>query len=321
MAKSEVVQDKEEEKQKIVDGALATAITSSQQAALSQKKESDLLSTVSHSQDLQKTLSKILETTGGFGYDWLNDIWRSVLDKLGLLDKVERTTYWVTWLWLRTFFKIAWKGRIYGEMFPDFGSGIFVGNHVSHVDPFILAQAIQKRVVWMSKEENFQTPIVRSIFKNYSAFPLKRGAHDEEAMAKVRSVLKTDSWVGWFPEGTRSYDGTLGEFHTGPIRMAIEERVPIVPVVSAGLEKVLPKGSLFIKLGTPVSIMIGKPVYYDEYYDSELTYAKLQELADKLKATMTDMLTELHAIHRLRDGTSLHETEKQLSIGYPRAKN
>ncbi|OLS13363.1 MAG: 1-acyl-sn-glycerol-3-phosphate acyltransferase [Promethearchaeota archaeon CR_4] len=320
MEKTEVIQKKDQEKEKIVDGALATTMLQSEQIALTNKKSKDFFTSISKSQDFQKMLSKVLESTGGLGIDLMNNVFVDILEKLGLFEKMSKTLYWSTWLWLRTFFRIAWKGRVYGDMFPEYGSGIFVGNHVSHLDPFMLSQAIHKRVIWMSKEENFQTPIVRSIFKNFGAFPLKRGTHDEVAWATAKEVLKTDNWLGMFPEGTRSFDGTLGEFHTGPIRMAIEARVPIVPVVSAGLEKILPKGGLFIKLGVPVSIMVGSPIYYEEYYDTELTYALLEELADKLKAVMTDMLDKLHAIHHLRDGSSLHETEKQLSIGYPRAK-
>jgi 1-acyl-sn-glycerol-3-phosphate acyltransferase len=308
----------EKEKQKVIDGALATLVPG-EELALREQKEKDLLGKISKSQELQKTLSKILEATGGLGFDWGNTLVQEILSKLGLTEKAQNTLYWFTWISLRSLTRALWKMKIYGEMFPDYGTGVVVGNHVSHVDPFLIGQAVSRKVIWMSKEENFQTPIIKSIFANYGAFPVKRGAHDEEAWVKGKEVLKKD-WLGMFPEGTRSWDGTLGEFHTGSIRMAVEARVPIVPVVSAGVEKVLPKGALFFKIGPVISMMIGKPIYYEEYYDTELTYARLQELTDKLKGVMTEMLGELHEIHQLRDGTTLRETEKELSIGYPRVK-
>ncbi len=319
MEKPEVVHQKHVEKQEVVDGALATLVPR-EELALQGEKEKGLLGKLSKSQELQKTLSKILEATGGLGYDWANTLVREILSKFGLLDKAENTLYWTTWIGLRLLCRSAWNCKIYGEMFPEYGSGVVVGNHVSHADPFFIGQSVHRKIIWMSKEENFQTPIVRSIFRNYGAFPVKRGAHDEEAWAKGKEVIARGDWLGMFPEGTRSFDGTLGEFHTGAIRMAIEARVPIVPIVTTGLEKVLPKGGLFFKIGTPVSMLVGKPITYEEYYDSELTYARLQELTDKLKAVMTDMLAELHDIHHLRDGTTLRENEKELSIGYPRVK-
>ena len=324
MEKPEIIHqgrmDKQAEKSKVLDGALATLIPQEEHIAPAHEKEQDLIGKLSKSQDLQKMLAKLLQVTGGLGYDWGNTLLREILSKFNLLDKAENTLYWATWVSLRAFCRVAWKCKIYGEMFPEYGAGVVVGNHVSHADPFFISQAIHRKVIWMSKEENFQTPIVRSIFKNYGAFPVKRGAHDEVAWAKGKEIIARGDWLGMFPEGTRSFDGTLGEFHTGAIRMAIEARVPIVPIVTAGLEKVLPKGGLFIKIGTPVSILVGRPIYYEEYYDSEITYSRLQELTQKLKNIMTEMLAELHEIHALRDGTTLRNSEKELSIGYPPRK-
>ena len=44
-----------------------------------------------------------------------------------------------------------------------------------------------------------------------------------------------------YPEGTRSTDGTVGEFHSGAVRLARDCGVPIVPVAVLGTRDVLPK--------------------------------------------------------------------------------
>jgi hypothetical protein len=66
--------------------------------------------------------------------------------------------------------------------------------------------------------------------------------------------------------------------------------------------------------------MVGKPIYYEDFYDKAPTYYDLQNLTDELRNIVFEMREELNGIHALRDGSALKETEHQLSIGYPRAK-
>ncbi|HMF29844.1 MAG TPA: lysophospholipid acyltransferase family protein [Candidatus Lokiarchaeia archaeon] len=308
------------EKQRNVDENMATAAVATDQEQ-GQELQANVLGTLSTSKGLQKALSKILKSTQGLGFDWANKVWRDVLAQFGLIDKAEKTLYWITWVGLRTLCRLAWKCHVYGEMFPEYGAGIVVGNHVSHVDPFFISQAVHRRVLWMSKDENFETPIITSIFRNYGAFPVARGQHDEEAMNHAKQVITNGDWLGMFPEGTRSLTADLLPFHTGAVRLAIEMQVPIVPVITAGIRKVLPKGSLFIKVGTPISIMVGKAIYYEEYYGKTPTYNNLQNLTDELQTIVYEMRKELNDIHGLRDGSTLRDTEQQLSIGYPKAKD
>jgi 1-acyl-sn-glycerol-3-phosphate acyltransferase len=49
-----------------------------------------------------------------------------------------------------------------------------------------------------------------------------------------------------FPEGTRSPDGELRDFHRGAFWIAARNRVPVVPVVISGTERVLAKRSFRI---------------------------------------------------------------------------
>ena len=62
-----------------------------------------------------------------------------------------------------------------------------------------------------------------------------------------------------FPEGTRSPDGHLRWFKSGPFHLALEARVPIVPVTVSGSQRITPKGELRIHPGV-VKIVYGKPI-------------------------------------------------------------
>jgi putative phosphoserine phosphatase/1-acylglycerol-3-phosphate O-acyltransferase len=49
------------------------------------------------------------------------------------------------------------------------------------------------------------------------------------------------------PEGTRSATPALGRFKKGAFRLAMEARVPIVPVVFRNVLDALPKGGLVVR--------------------------------------------------------------------------
>jgi|TARA_B110000459_G_scaffold181214_1_gene208458 1-acyl-sn-glycerol-3-phosphate acyltransferase len=57
-----------------------------------------------------------------------------------------------------------------------------------------------------------------------------------ETLKICRETLQKNGSVLFFPEGTRSKDGTMAEFKKGAFSVAAKEKVPIVPItiVNAG---------------------------------------------------------------------------------------
>ena len=70
--------------------------------------------------------------------------------------------------------------------------------------------------------------------------------------------LKAGRTVVIYPEGTRSTDGSVGEFRSGALRLARECGVPIVPVAVTGTADVLPKGGRWSP--APMQVHIGEAV-------------------------------------------------------------
>nr|MDO8118868.1 1-acyl-sn-glycerol-3-phosphate acyltransferase [Candidatus Sigynarchaeota archaeon] len=52
----------------------------------------------------------------------------------------------------------------------------------------------------------------------------------------------------------------------GAARMAIEARVPIIPVGLTGPDKILPKGAKFPNFNTKMTAQIGEPITIHEKY-------------------------------------------------------
>jgi len=60
----------------------------------------------------------------------------------------------------------------------------------------------------------------------------------------ARDMVETNRSVMMAPEGTRSPDGRMLPFKKGAFHFALSERLPIYPIVAAGVSEAMPKGSL-----------------------------------------------------------------------------
>ncbi|MBY9004905.1 MAG: 1-acyl-sn-glycerol-3-phosphate acyltransferase [Candidatus Lokiarchaeota archaeon] len=226
--------------------------------------------------------------------DAMNEKYREFIKNRDI-EKVEgRLQWWAAYIYVKLVCRLLWNFKAEypnKNMFPEYGPGIVVANHLSHIDPFFLGAACHRRIRYMSKLDNFKTPIVKTLFTNLGAFKLDR-ENPTLGWAQAKEIINGGEWVGIFPEGTRSIEGELGEFRTGAVRLAIETGVPIVPMAVLGSEHALPKGKLVMK-PTQVKVRVGDPIYFDTYDINKVTYEDIKRLSEDLRTVVTE----------LRDGT------------------
>jgi putative phosphoserine phosphatase/1-acylglycerol-3-phosphate O-acyltransferase len=125
---------------------------------------------------------------------------------------------------------------------------VFIFNHQSNVDVLILCKLIRKDSVALAKKELKYTPI-GPIFQAAGVIFLDRSDRKKSiaAMQPAVDALKNGTCVGIAPEGTRSKDYNLGEFKKGAFHLAMDAKVPIVPIIIKNAHDVMPKGSNLIK--------------------------------------------------------------------------
>jgi 1-acyl-sn-glycerol-3-phosphate acyltransferase len=144
------------------------------------------------------------------------------------------------------------------------GGCIVVANHSSHADTAVLLAALPpkaKPVFGAAADYWFDVPVRRFIATSLAGvLPVRRSGDGSYAalLAAARPALRAGRTVVIYPEGTRSTDGTVGEFRSGALRLARECGVPIVPVAVLGTADVLPKGGRFSP--APMQVRIGEPI-------------------------------------------------------------
>ena len=134
------------------------------------------------------------------------------------------------------------------EHVPPRGAAILAGNHISWIDPVLLAcwltPATKRPIHWMGKAEAMRWPLVGAFLRANGVFGVRRGAADLEAFRLAESILAEGHLLGIYPEGTRSLDGRLGAFRDGAALLALRSGVPVLPIAVSGTNRLWPRGSL-----------------------------------------------------------------------------
>jgi glycerol-3-phosphate dehydrogenase (NAD(P)+) len=140
---------------------------------------------------------------------------------------------------LQPFFLIYFRmSRIGREHIPASGPVIIAANHRSFLDPFVIATMARRPMYYVAKKELFRRHWQAWVLNALGAFPVDRGAGDEQSMATARAILDRGDIVLMFPEGTRIRPGSLGTPKRGVGRLALESGVPVVPVAVIGTEAI-----------------------------------------------------------------------------------
>jgi 1-acyl-sn-glycerol-3-phosphate acyltransferase len=140
---------------------------------------------------------------------------------------------------LQPFFHAYFRMRRLGmEHVPTSGPVIFAANHRSLLDPFVIGTLTKRPVYYVAKKELFGHPVVGWLLSRLGAFPIDRGAGDQQAMETARRILERGDCVVIFPEGTRTRPGPLGQPRRGVGRLALQTGAPVVPVAVLGTEAI-----------------------------------------------------------------------------------
>jgi glycerol-3-phosphate dehydrogenase (NAD(P)+) len=150
---------------------------------------------------------------------------------------VNSLVYWpLRWL-LKAGILVYFRLRRLGtEHIPE-GGVILASNHRSFLDPFAIGCCLGRPIYFVAKQELFKNPLLGWLLNCLGAFPIKRGASDEESVATSLALLERGEAVVIFPEGTRIRTGSLAPPKRGVGRLALESGSAVVPIAVTNSER------------------------------------------------------------------------------------
>ncbi len=177
------------------------------------------------------------------------------------------------------------------DLLPWKGPAVIVANHASLVDILVVFDLFRP-FKWVSKIENFKIPFVGWNMRLNGYVPLLRGDRDSVVamLARCSDLLGKGNPVLFFPEGTRSKDGQMRPFKDGAFELAMEHRVPLIPVSVHGTSRALPKHGMVLKEHVDAHVDVLEPM-------DPADYASVAELRDAARERIAVALAERDADH------------------------
>lgn len=201
---------------------------------------------------------------------------------------------------MRILTRRRWSGQ---DRLPSTGGVIIAPNHISHVDPFVLAHFVYAAGRWprfLGKASLWQIPVVGYLLGKLQHIPVDRGSTDAvKSLEALNDAVRQGAAVIIYPEGTTTREPALWPMRgkTGAARLALATGAPVVPVAMWGPERIFdPRtGRLRLRPRTPVSVVAGAPVDLSRWRDVPATRAVLDEMTDTIMLQIRDLLAGLRA--------------------------
>ncbi len=151
----------------------------------------------------------------------------------------------------------------------------FVANHQSMVDIPATIAGLRIWAGFIAKAELKRVPMLSTWIKSMNCIYIDRKSPRSSIEAILKGVENIRKGIPMFvfPEGTRSKDGSLGEFKSGSLKLATRAKAVIVPITIEGSRKALEQ-----KRGVGrvvVHVSVGEPIP-----TADLDEQQLKELPD-----------------------------------------
>jgi 1-acyl-sn-glycerol-3-phosphate acyltransferase len=161
---------------------------------------------------------------------------------------------------------------VYWHARPPDGPKLYVANHPSASDPFLIHLLSRQPMSVLISANAFAFPLFGAYIRKAGQIPVIPG-QGEQTLEKARHFLEKGYSVGIFPEGTFSpQTGGYQEPRTGAARLALLTGVPVIPVgiympreksvkISSNLSGGPTTGYWY--LYGPYNVTVGKPIRFE----------------------------------------------------------
>ena len=181
-------------------------------------------------------------------FNWFRSMWQLIVCK-GLYM-----------LRLKLIYKIEVNGI---ENIPKDNKYLVCPNHLSTLDPPMLAAVLPRNIAFMAKKELFNIPLLRWWIDWLGAFAVDRENLSPSTVKTVEAIYKSKWVLGIFPQGTRGIPGEIKGVTKGFAGLARLTKCDILPVGIIGSNE-----AKWIPFSGKIVINIGKIIPYNKDLES-----------------------------------------------------
>lgn len=159
----------------------------------------------------------------------------------------------ITHIFYKIRLKLVYRLEVQGlENVPKNNEYIVAPNHLSTLDPPMIASILPRPVAFMAKKELFENPLMRWWLNWLGSFAVDREKLSVSTIKTVLTIKKTDWVFGIFPQGTRQAPGIISDITKGFASLAKQTKCGILPIGFVGSEEARHRpfsGKIIIKIG------------------------------------------------------------------------
>ena len=121
---------------------------------------------------------------------------------------------------------------------PHTGGAIVAANHVSGLDPLLLACASNKPLRYMIATEEYNRPVLNRLYRTMGCIPVDRTGAPEKAFYAAKKALDEGELIAVYPQGRITLPEEDVPLKRGVILLADLAGAPIIPVRLSGIRGV-----------------------------------------------------------------------------------
>ena len=214
---------------------------------------------------------------------------------VSLFNKYTKIKYYIAQTWVSPW---MWAARAKTTFIKNFEYKknepyVVISNHLSNLDSMLLFRFLKIKLVFMAKKEVYKLPVFKTAARSFNFIKVDRSIKNdnENINSQARNLFKNGWSLMVYPQGTRAQKENFLPFKSGAFHIALENNVPILPVVIAGTGDIWPKGSKFMKSGKAI-INTLDPIDITKYTKDtidELVFETQEKMA-KVYKELTDSI-------------------------------
>jgi len=166
-------------------------------------------------------------------------------------------------------FKSLYRLKVYGKNHIIPGSAIIAPNHVSFLDPPLIAvSCIKEELHFLARRTLFKSALGK-IISYFNTHPVQQDTINFSVIKQVHRLLSQGKKILLFPEGERSCDNQLQEMQLGVGMLASRSGSPIIPTYIHGAYDVWSYNRKLPKIFGKIVVVFGAPILWSDYVDMD----------------------------------------------------